>query len=310
MDAAIVIGLTGVVAGFASAFATLYVARRGGTFRQRSPALSIGGYSLANGRETTVVYGVPADRGNILSSLMLELSNPGNDTIDDIVLTIVVPHFMGGFFDEEKGKPNVTFSVSRGIDPGTSTKAERVGIHEHLHFTIKSIHSLSGAAIEIPVCFPGAMGKLKFTVPVTFKGGETADLQMQAQITIPIEILLMARNRRTQHFTIDLELYAPPVFGFRPLAWEWLAGFVSHSRELRGIRKRIAYWSRAAFGFHRCLLVMPQYHQTEIKSPSKKSKDKPLTVLQEVPGSKRYATGYLVSLFAFYRPIKRKPLVK
>jgi hypothetical protein len=55
---------------------------------------------------------------------------------------------------------------------------------------------------------------------------------------------------------------------------------------------------------------MPRYHQTEIKRPNKKSKEGPLAVLQEVPGSKRCAVGYLVSLFAFYRPIKRKSLIK
>lgn len=221
MDASIAIGLTGLVAGFAGTLATLYVARRGGTFRQRSLELRIGGHPLINGTTLSIVWGIP-ERPSALASLLLELKNPGDDTIDDIVIAVVLPRILGAFSDQERGKPNIELNVMRGIDPGTSCKAERVGARDLMHFTVKLLHHLSGMAIEIPLCFPAAMGRLKFTVPVTFKGGETANLQMHAQIAIPIEILLMARNRKTQHFTVELEVYAPRAFGFRSLASEWL----------------------------------------------------------------------------------------
>jgi hypothetical protein len=302
MDPSISIGLLSVAVGIGSSLATLFVARRGGTFQRRSIEMRIGGQRLANGRSLTVVCGIPPDQGSALSSLTLQFKNPGEDTVDDIVVAAVTPRALGQFCDQENGKPIVKFEVERGNDPGTFCKVEMIGGRNLFHISIKSIHNLTGMVIEIPLVLT-ALSSMQFVVPVTFKDGETADVRVNARFRIPIEILLMARDRKTQHFTVELEVYTPPVFGFRPLASEWLSNIVSRGMELSSVRKKIRYWSRAVFGLHRCLLVIRKYHKTEIRNHKGKSKDKPITVLQEVPGTRRYAIGYLVLLFAFYRPL-------
>jgi hypothetical protein len=219
---------------------------------------------------------------------------------------MIVPSVLAGFYDETKHKANIDVSVTRGVDPGTGFKAERVGPHDYLHVTVKSLNPQRPMLLEVPLMFPGAMGKLHFTVPVTFKDGKDADLKMNAQFSVPIEILVMARNRRSQHFTLDLMVYAPPAFGFRPLAWEWLDSLVQEGRDAKSFAKKAMYWCRAFTTFRRCLLILPRYYEREIKSKENKFKNKPISALQQAVGTERYAIGYLVSAFSFYKPLDRR----
>jgi len=151
MEASLAIALVGVGASVSSALATLYVARRGGTFRKRSLDLLIGGERIVDGGAVTVVWGRPPNEGVAFTSLAFQLKNRGHDTVDDIVVTTVVPTVLGGFSEQEKGKPNIKFEVTRGVDPGTSMKVERIGARDLIHFTIKSIHNQTGMVLEIPL---------------------------------------------------------------------------------------------------------------------------------------------------------------
>jgi hypothetical protein len=302
MDASIAIGLVGLAVGLSSTLATLYVARRGGTFRKRSLDLQIAGQRIGDGESLSVVWGRPSEEGIAHSSLLFLLQNQGAESVDDIVITFVVPTALGAFSDGEKGKPNIELKITRGVDPGSSMKVERVGARQLIHFTLKSLHN-TGVALELPLLLPAPLANLRFAVPGTFKEGTTANLLVNAHITIPIEIMLLARDRKAKHFSLELELYSPPAFGFGPLAAQWLSNIVSKGKKSGSIWKKIIYWCRAVFGFHRCLLVLSRYHEVVIRDPSKKSKNKPITALQEIPGTKRYAIGYLVSLFAFYKPL-------
>jgi hypothetical protein len=193
MDAGTVLG---IIAGWASAFATLLAARYGGTFRRRSLVIRFGGYPLARGKPLAIVYGIPDATTTVIGSLSLELANLGGDTVEDATITIVLPQILGTFFDEKAKKPTVKFVQRRGPDAGVSSQVEKVGIHHHLHMMVRSIHPLVTVGLEVPIGLPGPTGNHKVTVPVNFRDGIKASIDFVTSFVIPIDVLVMAKDRR------------------------------------------------------------------------------------------------------------------